>query len=216
MGREAVAVKSRRRYDASGRRAQAARTRAAVLDAAERRLLADGFAATTIASIAAEAGVSPETVYKGFGGKPGLVRAIRDRALEGAQPVPAEQRSEELRLRETDPHVIVHGWGMLTAELAPRGAPILLLVRDAAAVQPEMADLLRELDDDRRRRMAHNAEFLAEHGYLRADVSVEHARDVMWAYSSAELFELLVLRQGWSPERYGAFVGDALAAALLD
>ena len=38
----------------------------------------------------------------------------------------------------------------------------------------------------------------------------------MWTYSSPELYELLVIRRGWSPERYGRFVAQALIAALLD
>jgi hypothetical protein len=37
----------------------------------------------------------------------------------------------------------------------------------------------------------------------------------MWTYSSPELYQLLVIRCGWSPERFGEFVGDALIAALL-
>jgi len=59
--------------------------------------VANGYAATTIAAIAGEAGVSVETIYKAFGGKSGLVRAIYERGLTGRGPVPAYQRSEEMR-----------------------------------------------------------------------------------------------------------------------
>ena len=97
--------------------------------AAQRLFLRDGFAATTIAAIAAEAQVSAETIYKAFGGKPGLVRAICDAALAGEGPVPAETRSDQLQLHEPDPRKIIRGWGELTAEVAPRIAPIMLLVR---------------------------------------------------------------------------------------
>ncbi len=55
----------------SGRQAQARRTREVILDAAERKFMEGGYAATTVAAIAAEASVSVETVYKAFGGKPG-------------------------------------------------------------------------------------------------------------------------------------------------
>ena len=41
------------------------------------------------------------------------------------------------------------------------------------------------------------------------------AGEILWAYSSPELYELLVLTRGWTPERYGTFVADALVAALL-
>jgi DNA-binding transcriptional regulator YbjK len=56
-------VKPKRRYDSTGRQAQARRSREAILDAARRQFLDAGYAATTIAAIAAEAGVSVETIY---------------------------------------------------------------------------------------------------------------------------------------------------------
>ena len=42
-----------------------------------------------------------------------------------------------------------------------------------------------------------------------------HAADVLWTYSAAELYELLVLRRRWSVKRYAAFAVDAMCAALL-
>jgi AcrR family transcriptional regulator len=120
-----VAVKSTpRRYDATGRRAQAERSRASVIDAARDLFLAQGYAATTIASISARAGVSVETIYKAFGGKPGLVRAICAQALAGTGPVPAEQRSDDLQRIETDPRAVIRGWGALSVEVAPRIVPL--------------------------------------------------------------------------------------------
>jgi len=183
--------------------------------AAERLFLRDGFAATTIGAIAAEAMVSAETIYKAFGGKPGLVRAICERALAGEGPVPAETRSDELQLTEPDPREIIRGWGRLGAEVAPRGAPIALLLRAAEAVDPEVAGLRAELDAGRLRRMTSNARNLASAGHLREGITAEHAGQVLWTYSSPELYELLVLQLGWPPLRYGAFIADAMIAALL-
>ncbi|MDT7784314.1 MAG: hypothetical protein QOF58_2733 [Pseudonocardiales bacterium] len=202
----------KRRYDSGARKRQAEETRAAVLAAAERLFLANGYAGTAIADVAAAAGVSVETVYKRFRGKAGLVRALRERALAGSGPVHAEQRSDALR--GEDPHVIVRGWGLLAAEVAPLVAPILLLVRDGAVHDQDLARLRDELDDDRLRRMTDNARALHERGHLR--VSVEETAELLWTYTAPELFELLVLRRGWPAERFGAFVADALAAALLD
>jgi AcrR family transcriptional regulator len=205
----------KRRYDSPRRAEQARQTRAAVADAAGRLFLRDGFAATTIAGIAAEAMVSAETIYKAFGGKPGLVRAICERALAGEGPVPAETRSDELQLTEPDPREIIRGWGKLSAEVAPRASPIALLLRAAEAADPEVAALRAELDASRLRRMTSNARNLAEAGHLRDGITAEHAGQVMWTYSSPELYELLVLQLGWPPERYGAFIADAMIAALL-
>jgi AcrR family transcriptional regulator len=215
MNHPASTVKQKRSYDASRRQEQARRNRDTVIGAAERRFLRDGYGVTTIAAIAADAGVSADTIYKSFGGKPGLVRAIRTRALEGEGAVPAERRSDELQAREPDARKIIAAWGTLATEVAPRAAPILLLIRAAAATDPEVLVLLEEMDADRLRRMTENARRLRDAGHLRDGITLAQAADVLWTYSSPELYELLVLRRGWSPKRYGRFVADAMIHALL-
>ena len=207
--------KPKRPYDAPARKDRARRNRLAVIDAAERGFLRDGYGPTTVAAIAGDAGVSPDMIYKTFGGKPGLVRAIRERALEGAGSVPAERRSDALHEGEQTARDIIDAWGVLTAEVAPRVAPILLLIRSAAATDPDVLQLLEEMDADRLRRMTQNARRLHEAGRLRAGVSVAQAADVLWTYSAPELYELLVLRRGWPARRYGRFIADAMMEALL-
>jgi AcrR family transcriptional regulator len=208
-------VKSKRSYDSSGRQAQARRNREAVLDAAERRFLADGYAATTVAAVAGDAGVSVETVYKAFGGKSGLVVGLYQRGLAGRGAVPAFQRSDEMREHETDPRTIMRNWGLLAAEVGSVITPIRLLMRLAAATDPDMAALVEAGDDERLQRMRHHARVMAERGYLRDGVTSAEAADVFWICNSVELYELLVLKRGWSQRRFAQFVTDLLIASLL-
>ncbi|HWD51170.1 MAG TPA: TetR/AcrR family transcriptional regulator [Acidimicrobiales bacterium] len=215
MERKRSAVKPSRPYNSARRQEQARQTRKAIIDTARRLFLADGFAPTTVAAIAAAIGVSVDTIYKSFGGKPGLVRAICEEALAGEGRVHAETRSDALQATEPDPRRIIRGWGELTTEVAPRVAPILLLVRVAAAADPEMASLRSEMDAQRLERMAHNAGSLATAGHLREDVPVELAGEIMWTYSSPELYELLVVTRGWTLRRYADFIVEAMIAALL-
>ncbi|MDQ6648877.1 MAG: TetR/AcrR family transcriptional regulator [Actinomycetota bacterium] len=210
-----AAVNPARRYTSPLRAEQARLTRTAVLASARRLFLADGYALTTIGSVAGDAGVSVETVYKAFGSKPGLVRAICADALAGDGPIPAEERSNAMQRREPDPVRIVRGWADMTREVSPRIAPLLLLMRAAAAADDEMAQLLRQLEDQRLERMTRNARTLADGGHLREGVTLRAAAETLWTYSSPELYELLVLKRAWPLERYGQFIGDALTAALL-
>jgi AcrR family transcriptional regulator len=215
MEQKSPAVNTRRRYDSSGRRERARQTRDQIVDVAGRLFLNHGYATTTVAAIAAAARVSVETIYKSFGGKPGLVRAIVEKGLAGGGPVPAEQRSDRIRDTEPDPHRILAAWGTFTSEIAPRTAPILMLARDAASSDPEIAALLDEVNAARLKRMTTNARRLADAGHLRAGITRSKAADILWTYSSLELYDLLVIQRGWSAERYGRFVGHALIAALL-
>lgn len=206
-------VKRNRRYDARGRRRAAQGRRDAIVDVALQRMLANGYAATTVAAIAAEAGVSVETVYKGFGGKAGLVRAMWERGLAGQGPTPAEARSDAASVGLADPREVIARWTAIGTEVAPRAAPVLLMVRAAAAADPEMARLRDRIRTERFTRMEHNARTLAAH--LREGVTVEQARDVLVAYTSPELFETLVLQQRWSPEEFADFQRRGIEAQLL-
>ncbi|MET3203897.1 UNVERIFIED_ORG: AcrR family transcriptional regulator [Arthrobacter sp. UYEF13] len=208
-------VKSKRRYDSSGRLEQARRNREAILQAAERQFRELGYAGATLAAMAAEAGVSVETVYKAFGGKAGLVRAIYERGLAGSGPVPAYERSDDMREHESDPKTVMREWGLLTAEVAALVTPIRLLMRSAAINDQEMAHLLDEIDSERLKRMRHHTRYLKGLGYLRQDVTEDEATDILWVCSSAELYELLVMKRGWSLPRFAQYVTRFMIVSLL-
>jgi hypothetical protein len=101
------------------------------------------------------------------------------------------------------------------AEVASRVNPIVLLIRAAAGSDAGMAELLVEVDDQRLRRMEANARTLFERGDLRGGLTLDDACDILWAYTAPELYELLVLRRGWSAERFGQLVAEQMVAALL-
>jgi AcrR family transcriptional regulator len=217
MYRMPRAVKPPRRYDASRRREQARANRRAVLDAARERFLADGYAGTTIAAVAAAAGLSVETVYKAFGNKPGLVKAVFDVSVVGDdEPLPLMQREFVQRnMAEPDPRRKLLGYGDHLTRTLPRIGPIQLVVKEAAATDRGAAEVWEELQQERLTGMTAFATHLHEGGHLRRGVSMEEARDVLWTHNSVELWELLVRLRGWSNERYGAWVGRQLVAALL-
>lgn len=205
-----------RSYDARRRRDAAEESRKEVLAKSRELFLTGGYGRTTIAEIARAAGVSKESVYKGFGGKPGLVGAIYEQSLLGAGGAPAEERSDRAQATVIDPRELMEQFGRFITEVSPLGSPVFLLIRDAAASgDPDMAALLRDVDDGRYRRMLHNAHQVLARGFLRPDLTEEEVADVMFTCTSAELYETLVLKRGWSTERYGHFMARTLAANLL-
>jgi AcrR family transcriptional regulator len=207
-------VKSRRAYDMSRRRVASARRRRRVLDTASELFLAHGYAATTVAAVAESAGVSVETIYKSFGGKTGLVRALIEESLQGTEPEPAEQRSDRAAAAAPgDPRAIISAWTTIGLDVIRRGAPLLIMARAAATTDADVAQLLEEVRERALVRMAHNAEALAPH--LREGVTVEQARDVLVAYLTPELFDTLVHEFGWSLAQWADFQARGIAAQLL-
>ncbi len=200
----------KRKYDASTRSTRAEQVRQTLVDTAREMLLHDGYAATTVPNLARACGVSAESVYKRFAGKSGLVRAVAAQALQGVGPVAAETRSDALPTGDLES--LVRGWGLLASEVAPRVAPILLIVHTAAAHDREIAELRDELDDARRARMTDNARRIADAGLLPEGLSIERAGDILWTYSSPQIYDLLVLRSGWNLDQYANFIADGVAA----
>ena len=211
------AVKPRRPYDSTRRQEQAQRNRRAVLQAARELFLERGFTAATMSAIASAAGVSVPTVYKAFGNKARLAKAVFDVAMAGDdEPLPMLQRAALGRVRaERDPQERLRLYGEFLAEVAPRHVPVQLVIREAANSDPEAQVVWAELQAERLNGMTLFAEALYDEHSLRSGVTVSEARDVLWTYNSAELFQLLVLDRGWSPQRYGRWIADALIAALV-
>src|SRR5687768_8748842 len=96
-----AATGQRRQYDSSGRQAQARANRARILQAATRLFVAQGYAATSVAQIAQEAGVSGPTVFAGFRSKVNLLKEAVDVALAGDdEPAPLADRPLHQRVHE--------------------------------------------------------------------------------------------------------------------
>src|SRR3954465_7689168 len=138
-----MAVTGKRRYDSSRRRAQAAATRRDILAAAQRRVERDGYAATTMEAIAAEAGVALKTVYVVFETKSGLLRALWNHLLRGGRdtvPV-AEQPWYRAVLDEPDPERQRRPTARNSREVKLRIAAVLETIRTAAPVDPDIGAL---------------------------------------------------------------------------
>lgn len=206
-----------RQYDSSRRQAQARKTRAAVLQAARDRFLERGYAATTVGDIAAAVGVSVETVYKAFGNKAGLLKAMFDVAIVGDdEPIPLQQREMVARIEaERDGREKLRIYGAAYAERAERAVPVQLLVRDAAASDPGARAVLEQLNRERLAGMTAFSRHLRESKVLRKGVRQADAIDILWLFTAPEVYERLVIERGWSTRRFGTWITQQLVAALV-
>jgi AcrR family transcriptional regulator len=207
----------KRRYDTTRRREQARRTRLRMLEAGREALLEHGYAETSLTSVAERAGVAAPTVYRAFGNKPGLVKAVFDVAVAGddaPEPLLRRERADRIR-REPDPVRAIELYADGLVGTLERSGRLQLVARAAAESEPEMRPVWEQMLQERLVGMAHLAQVFADGGHLAHDVGVDEARDVLWAHTSPELYELFVVRRGWPLERYRDWVVRALVAALL-
>jgi AcrR family transcriptional regulator len=208
-------VKSRE-YDNSRREAAARETRRAVIDAAHRLFLEKGYAATALTDVAAEAGVSVQTVYGQLGSKRNLLKEVVDVAIAGDhEPVHMRDRSEATAmLAEPDPEKKLRILAATFTAVGIRIEPVDRVMQSAAAVDPEVAEQLRGMDLGRLHGMREIAQHLHDAGALREGLSVDAAAQLLWWLNGPATFRPLVVEQGWSHEDYEVLLGDLLVAAL--
>jgi AcrR family transcriptional regulator len=203
----------KRRYDATRRRQAAARTRAAILDAARQLFAERGYAATPMTAIADRAGVALDTIYASVGRKPELARLLIETAISGSsQAIPAEERDYVQAIRAApDAETKIAIYASAMRGIAGRLAPVLSIIQQAA--EPELAVLWGQIADRRAANMRLFAADLAAVASLRVDP--DDAADIIWATNAPELYQLLVSQRGWSPERYEHFLADTWRRLLL-
>ena len=205
----------KRRYDTTGRRQAAARTRAAILDAARELFAERGYAATPVAAIAARAGVALDTVYASVGRKPEVARLLIETAISGTdQAVPAESRDYVRAIRAApDAATKIAIYAAAVTAMAPRLLLVLGIIQQAAPAEPELARLWNEIAERRAANMRRFVDDLATVTSLRLDPG--QAADIVWATNATEMYQLLVGQRGWSPQRYERFLADAWHRLLV-
>ncbi|WP_089102378.1 TetR/AcrR family transcriptional regulator [Streptomyces hyaluromycini] len=204
----------RRPYNSERRREAARRNRAAVLAACRELLFRDGFHATTIRAVAERAGVSAETVYKSFGGKPGMVKALWDITLAGDdEPVPMADRPQTREiLRTADPVAKLRLYAAYVRGIHERVAPLFALLTQAG---PDVGEILETGERERLTGVTSFVTHLGESGALRPGTDPAHLTDAVWALAGPQLFTQLTEGRGWSAATYEEWLADTLTATLL-
>lgn len=212
-----MAGRVKRAYHSPRRREQAEATRRAMLDAAQGLFERDGFAATTVSAIAAEARVSTKTVYLAFDSKSGVLRALwnlRLRGDDGEAPVAARQWYLEV-LEEPDPERQLRLNARNARAVKTRLGAVMGVVRTAAAVDLDAAALWERIQSEFYANQREIVKSLHRNGALRHGLTVAQATDILWTLNHPDVWLLLVGKRGWSPARFEHWLGDAFCAQLL-
>ena len=205
-------VNPRRAYDSPLRREQADATQRAILDAARALFLERGYVATTIAAIADRASVSAATIYQAFGNKRSVLARLVNVSIAGdSAPVPVADRPWVRTLAdEPDLRLRIRVLARNGTAILERRAPIDAVVAAAAATDPEIATLWRQMRDERHAGQARLLKLVAGTARLRAG-----AADVVYAIGSPETYRSLVEDRGWSPARFERWYAEAIERLLL-
>lgn len=216
MLKEMVEVK-KQSDKSSSRSEKAAATRRRILDAAQRLFSEYGYAGTTMQAIADGAEVAVQTVYFVFHTKGELLRQLL-KSVGGRPEDPLETMERDwIQEAMTDPDgrrsialMIEHG-----NDIYARIAPVWAAIGQAASVEPEVADVWKEIVEQRRQGIRRMVDSLATRGQLREDLSVDRAADIAYGLHRPETFAVFVGECGWPVEEFKAWFYRILCDQLL-
>lgn len=187
-------------------------TRSRIIAAATRLFVRDGYLATTVGAIAAEAGVAVQSLYLAFGSKLGILAAVLDVAIVGdEEPVELLEREWMQRVAAApDGPAAIAVFVAQLRDVLGRTYPVYAVLQAAAA--SEAGELLEENKRQRLAGVRAVATALSAKPGFAAGLAVERAGDLLYALASEEQYGLLVVERGWAPEAWEAWLRDLLAA----
>ena len=199
-----------RSYRSTLREERAQDTRQRIRDSARDLFTSRGFTDTTIAQIATQAGVSPQTIYSVFGSKAAIVGEMLSQ-LEGA-PERAKVMAE--MLAEHEPRRQLRLFVSMHRKMFEHGAPIVRAAM-AARGDSDVAAMAERGDANRRAGTCRLVGLWSDKGALRHGLDSEDAAERLWLLTSAEQFLNAIDGLGWSPDHYEKWLGDLLERELL-
>ncbi|MGH3313469.1 MAG: TetR/AcrR family transcriptional regulator [Streptomyces sp.] len=200
-----------------GRRLKAQQTRNRMLAAAMTLFVEHGYGATTIESIAREAGVAVQTIYFSFGSKQRILKELIDVHIAGDEdPVPTLERPQVVEALEAeDPRRQLRLQVHLTRVVYERVGPLLEVLRNAASTSGDGAELWEANKSQRLVVLRRFVESLESKKALREGLGVERAVDISYALLGPELFHLLVSERGMTPQEWEQWVYEGHCHHLI-
>lgn len=208
----------KRQYRSPRRAAQARETRDVIRRAAHDLFLAQGYVATTIAAIAEEAGVAPQTVYSQFGNKATIVKDLLDVSIVGDEdPVPVAQRSWFARVHEDGitGHERMRRYAAASRRILVGAGSTFEIIRRGADGDPALADLWTANQAARRTVLGTVLDAALADTDLRPGLDRDAAIDLMWTLHGPEVFRLLTVDCGWDADRYESWLATSLCEQVL-
>ncbi len=202
----------KRPYNSTSRTAQAADTRSRILIAAKNLFESEGFEFVTIEKIALTATVSIPTVYSLFQSKRGVLRALMDEVLPQDKFEALVEKSKEA----ASPKERLLYSAMIARQIYDAERTQMEVFRGATVLAPEFKELEKEKEMRRYARQAITIKAMAKEKSLSKNLSVNQARDILWAFTGRDMYRMLVIEQGWTPEEYEKWLAQILSTTLMN
>jgi AcrR family transcriptional regulator len=207
----------KRRYRSAVREERRAHTRASIRAAAGRLFVRDGYVATSMRAIAAEAGVGERTMYDAFPTKSALYAHCLGVAIVGDElDIAAIDRDAYAEaLGHQDPIEILTATVDFNVALLDRAGDLIFVGIEAQAAEPELRAMGREAEKATHDFYTKLVVALQRRGALAVGMTITTAADIAFTLGSPFVHRLLRRERGWSTARYRSWLITTLQQQLL-
>ncbi|MGE5287191.1 MAG: TetR family transcriptional regulator [Micromonosporaceae bacterium] len=176
-----------------------------------------GYTATSLADIAAAAGVARPTVFAAFGSNPAPLREVLDQALAGDdEPVPVADRPwfQPVWVAPTQ-QAVLDAYAQACTLIGGRATLVFEAVRRAADASSEVSELWETQQRNRRTGAAMVIGRLETLGPIRPELTTASATDLLWIFNDPAHYGALVHHCGWPDAAFTTWLASQMQHALL-
>jgi AcrR family transcriptional regulator len=202
----------KRSYNSEARGAQAAQTKACILEAAKKLFQKEGFDHVTINKIAKVAEVSMPTVYAIFKSKRGVLQALIDEAL------PPKRFAELVddSMHGKSPQKCLGVTAKLARQIYDAERGLIDMLRGASVLSSELKELEQEREKRRYERQGEYVKKLMHEKAVAKGLNLSEARDILWTLTGRDMYRMLVVERKWTSDEYEKWLAQLLIKTLLN
>jgi len=201
----------KRRYRSEARVAQALKTKTRIIDSGKKLFSKYGIDQVTIDDVAKDAKVSAPTIYALFQSKAGLLKALTEQVLFN----PSFLKLVENVQRLTDPVAILKMTASIACAIYENEKAEMGLIRGASYFSSDLRKIEAELESIRFTMQEARCTLIVKKGAAKEDLALPTVRDIMWMYTSRDVYRLLVIERGWSLAKFENWLSSSLITTLL-
>lgn len=152
------------------------------------------------------------TVYAIYKSKEGILRSLMEQSLFGGR----FQSTLEILAGVRDPVERVALTSHVARAIYESESSDLGLLRNVSGFSPALRKIEQEFETTRYEMQEERLARLFAARKQRKGLTLEEARRIMWMYTSREVYRMLVVEGGWTPDRYQKWLSDTLLEALVE
>lgn len=200
----------KRAYQSENRKIQAEKTKLNIMSAAKSLFKKYDFNSVTINMLAEEACVSAPTIFALYKSKAGVLKAIVDTAYSQSLFEELVKKAKNAETIEERIRMTAH----MATQIYEAERELILSLQGVSGLTQELKALEKEQEERRYKRQEDIVGIMFKQGELNPRLSLQKARDILWAFTGRDLFRMLVIERNWTTKEYEAWLTETLATQL--